>query len=550
MNIFKKTLALLLTAVTSVSLVFSLSGCSSDNEEIDLIYPFTGEINSYDPQVASTADEYLIIENCFEGLVRCDDDGTIRPGCASYWTVSDDGLTYTFNIYHGLKWCIYNSVKEKFGEDWDPEITAEDFIFALQRAVDQNTNCPLYSTVSCIKNAPEIHSGKLSSSKLGVKSIDEYTLEIQLSYADESFLETLSTAVAMPCNKEFFESTNGRYGLELQYIMFNGQFIITNELDSSYTLKNNSSYKGPSSAPASDLTLNIIDADTDTSSKLASGYYDAAYVRGYESSSISSSKDITFYPYSNITWVMIINAASSNEILSEEDARHALMLSISDIELDDYKYLTKATGFIPPSCTLNGQSYTENSTSVYIQPDAEQAVDLWKSAVKDSGIYSTSLNILVPEGLIDASKRLIQGIQSSIGAVSNVDSNNVNFSLTLESMTESQLKSSISSGDWDIAVYPLEAVSSDTFLFLQNILDNDIASFDTFEFSEALSSAHSDGAENVYEECCNCEKALLGSYCYSPLFYETNYYAEAKGVSGVQFHAGTGRVSFVSATRS
>ncbi len=435
----KKLTILVITLIIALA-SFSFSSCSSVPDDIALIYPFGGDIYSYDPQVASTSDEYLIIENCFEGLVRCNDDGEIISGCAENWTISDDGLTYTFNMYHGLKWYIYNSVSERMGNDWNPEITADDFVFALQRAADKNTNCPLYSTISCIKNAPKIHSGKASTSKLGVKAIDDYTLEINLSYVDNSFLETLSTAVAMPCNREFFEATNGRYGLDLQYTMFNGQFIITNILDSSYTLINNTSYAGPSKADATDLTLNIVDADIDITSKLTSGYYDAAYIRGYESTPIFTSRDITLSPYTNITWVLIINAASTNTILSEKDARQALMLAVSDIDLDNYNYLTKATNFIPPSCTVDGENYTENANSVSFGSDSEKAIDLWKNTLKKVGVYSVDLTVLAPEGLLDASKRLIQGIQSSIGAISSIDSKDVNFSLKVDSMSESELK--------------------------------------------------------------------------------------------------------------
>ncbi|MCD7722866.1 MAG: peptide ABC transporter substrate-binding protein [Clostridiales bacterium] len=547
MKALKNTTAIFL-ALTIIAAAFA--GCSSDSGDIDLIYPFSGNINSYDPQVSAEADEYLLIENCFEGLVRCNDDGEVVPGCASSWEISDDGLTYTFHLYQGLKWYIYNSVKERMGEDWNPEITAADFVFALQRAADSNTACPLYSSISCIKNAPEIHAGSKSTSKLGVRAVDDYTLEITLSYADDGFLETLSTAVAMPCNEEFFNATNGRYGLDLQYIMFNGQFIITNELESSYILKQNSAYAGPSAAKAAVLTLNIVDSDADVTESLLSGYYDAAYIRGYESISIKESDGITLSPYSNITWVLIINAASSNEILADKSARQALVLAISDISLDDYDYLSNATGIIPPSCTVNGKSYTENASDITAQSDSEKAVSLWKEAVESTGIYEADLSVLVPEGLLDASKRLIQGIQGSIGAISSVDSQAVDFSIKIESLSESELKSEVASGEWDIALYPFEASSEDAVSFLQSVSDSNITSFDSDEFDAMLDSLDSLSASELKEKCRSCEKELIETYCYAPLFFETNYYAQAKGVSGVQFHAGTGRVSFVFATRA
>ena len=110
MKRIKKILSIALCAVITASL---FSGCSSKNESIDFIYPFNGNVNSFDPQVAATADEFLIAENCFEGLVRIRDDGTVRDGVAESWEISNDGLTYTFKLKKGIKWRISEIILKK-----------------------------------------------------------------------------------------------------------------------------------------------------------------------------------------------------------------------------------------------------------------------------------------------------------------------------------------------------------------------------------------------------------------------------------------------------
>ena len=70
--------------------VHPVAGCGGRNKQLDIIYPITGNITSFDPQVAATQDEYLIAENCYEGLVRVEDDGTVKPAVAADWTVSTD----------------------------------------------------------------------------------------------------------------------------------------------------------------------------------------------------------------------------------------------------------------------------------------------------------------------------------------------------------------------------------------------------------------------------------------------------------------------------
>lgn len=541
----KKIIATIL-AFTLLALTFA--GCSDSEESIDMIYPFGGNINSFDPQVASTEDEFLVAENCFEGLVRCDDEGNITPGCAENWNVTNGGRTYTFQLYQGLKWHIYDSVAERMGEKYDPEITADDFVFALQRAADDLTQSPLYSTISSIENAPEVHSGAADESTLGVTSTGKYTLTINLSAPDDSFLETMSTAVAMPCNREFFEATDGRYGLDLEYTMFNGQFYITNILDSSYILAASEEYSGPTKPKATDLTLNIVEENTDLSEDLLSGYYDAAYIRGYESSEIDENSGVTMTPYSNITWMLVIN--SNDGLFAAKDARRALCLSVSGIDYEDFPYLQQATGYVPPTCTANGVQYNTSVSQVTENADATAAEELWRKVISDEEIYTEEITLLVPDYMEDAARQLVQGIQAGIGAVSSVDERDVDFSMVIETLPESEMKSRVAASDYDIALYPYEANSTSPVTFLQTFANISYAYTDTNGYNDALADAASADAADLAGACYECERELYQNYSFLPVFYESCYYAEANGVSGVQFHPGSGRVSFINATRA
>ena len=93
----KKRFISILLCLILIAAVFA--GCGSSNNYLDLIYPFGGNVNSYDPQIASTSDEFLIIENTFEGLVRCDDEGNITPGCDESW---DGTMVFFFPLSPAL----------------------------------------------------------------------------------------------------------------------------------------------------------------------------------------------------------------------------------------------------------------------------------------------------------------------------------------------------------------------------------------------------------------------------------------------------------------
>ncbi len=556
----KKAICVMLTVVLMATV---LSACSGGKDFIDFIYPFSADVNSYDPQVASTSDEFLIIENTFEGLIRMDDEGKVRKGVADSWNISKDGLTYTFKIKRGMKWNIdtdkYTEGDDKgkfkderlemLGKRFNPDITAHDFVFALQRAASPETQCPLFSSISAIKNANKVYSGKLDKSKLGVTAVDNYTLKIELEYPDSAFMETLTSAVAMPCNEEFFNATKGRYGLMTKYTLFNGQFYLSQILESSYLLKNNELYRGDFPAKASELTLKITDPeDDDTVKNLLSGYYDVAFVKGSESERILKNKDLTTKPYNDTTWAMRFNTNSL--VFSSKNMRKAFCLGFEKFNDSEYEYLSDAKAFIPSSCKIGANNALQAIGSTVYQQNIDESVKLWKEELKNYDITDIEVTIITTKELENALKETLQGVQSGIGSVvRNADDEKLSFVLKIKTMTESEMESAILKGDYDIAFYPYRATSDSAIAFLRSAVSKG-GGFDKDKVEKALTQAEK--ASDIKTKSENIRKAeseIIDSYSLYPMIYETGYYTEAKSVSGVEFHMGSGRISFVNATR-
>jgi oligopeptide transport system substrate-binding protein len=550
MKSFIKIISLLL-CVAMISVSFA--GCSGQTDSIDFIYPIDGDIVSFDPQVASTSDEYLIAENCFEGLVRVLDDGTVQAGVAENWSISDDGLTYTFYLRQGAKWNVQSKsedsltqAQELMGADFNPDVTANDFVFALQRAVIPDTNCPQFSSVSNIVNASAIHSGKKDADSLGVKAIDNYTLEIKLVSADDSFLNVLSTAVAMPCNEEYFYATKGRYGLGLDYTIFNGQFYVSSILESSYILKKNSLYVGEFPTKVSDITLEIKDESTDVVKNLKSGYYDCAYISGADYEAMDDEK-VNAQAYSNKLWAFVFNKNSLP--FSNKTLRQALCLSISDVDLEEHKFITNATTFTPPSCTIGSQSANDVISNIAPTQDSEKAIGFWKSGLEETEISTADITIIVPEDMEEIAKQLVQGIQGSIGKITNYgDDEKISFSLKLNVLNDEDYSTAFSDGDYDIALYCFESGTQNAVSFLSEIYNSNYMG-EVSSVEDALKTAQSASASDLANACKKCQQEIMSDYSIMPLFFESSYYVQAQGVSDVQFHAGSGRVSFVNATR-
>lgn len=563
-KVLKKAISFLLSAAVILAL---FSGCSKSEKAVDFIYPFSADVNSYDPQVAATSDEFLIVENTFEGLIRVNDDNKVQKGCAESWNISADKKNYTFNLKKGLKWNLnfdkyedgdkkgqYKDDRVKLmGADFNPDITADDFVFALQRAADPSTNCPLFPSISSITNAAEIHSGQAVPDTLGAKALGDYTLEITLSSPDDAFLQTLSGSVAMPCNREFFNACKGRYGLGEDYTLFNGQFYVSQILEESYLLKKNENYKGFYPASADELTLKIVngkdDSDNDVTKNLDSGYYDAAFITGSESEKLKNSKGINYVPYEDTSWVLMLN--TNNEVFQSKKMREAFCLGLSRPKSIDKKYLHDTRNLIPSACELNSKSVKELSGDLAPAPDSAQSLNLWQEGLKVIDEDSVSITILTTPEMENTLKLYLQGIQSGISSVTkNADGDPFTCSIKVETHTQNEILTLLRTGEYDAAFYPYKSVSSSAVSFLKTFSQNNRTGFDSKKFDTALDMAQK--ASSPTEELkyvTDAENELISTYSIFPIVSETSYYASAKGVSGIQFHAGSGRVSFVNAKR-
>ena len=138
------------------------------------------EPDTLDPARSSTVWENNIISDMNEGLMTIDPGGRPIYGAAISNTVSPDGLVYTYKLRDGLKW-----------SDGTP-VTAGDFVFSFRRILDPKTAGQYASVLYPIKNAQAVNEGKLPPSAVGVKALDDKTVEITLEHPTP-YLPTLLT---------------------------------------------------------------------------------------------------------------------------------------------------------------------------------------------------------------------------------------------------------------------------------------------------------------------------------------------------------------------
>lgn len=210
--------------VTWVSVVAMLASCllllsacrHDDGTGKTFLFPLDAAPQRLDPAIAQTPDELLVVNNLFEGLVRVDADGEIIPGVAFAWTVSPDGLSYTFHLRQDTHWFLgaqAQTLLDESDHEFNTQVTAQDFAHAFGRVLDPATRSP--------------HAHLFANFAYGIHVINHHTLQITLNEPDEAFLHTLTHAAAMPVSLEFFVATRGRFGLGVRYLLSNGPFYLS-----------------------------------------------------------------------------------------------------------------------------------------------------------------------------------------------------------------------------------------------------------------------------------------------------------------------------------
>lgn len=166
------------------------------SEVTTLNYLFTGTTLEFEPAA-----------NVIDTLVEYDKFGTVQPALATSWETSEDGLTWTFHLRNDAKW-----VKSD-GTEYGP-VTAHDFVTGLQWVVDPANESKTSDVVcSVIKNADELYSKQLTDfNELGVKAIDDYTLEYTLKAPTPYFLSMLTYVCFMPANADFIAEKGDKFG--------------------------------------------------------------------------------------------------------------------------------------------------------------------------------------------------------------------------------------------------------------------------------------------------------------------------------------------------
>ena len=580
-----------LTAVLlCIVLLLSFSSCAKDSVGCFIYYPVYDDMTSLDPQIARSDTEKLIVTNCFEGLVRVDENGEIVGGAASDWNISPDGKTYTFYLRANAKWNITDYTAKEMAdllpENFAPAVTADDFVFALQRALDPATGAADAYLLNSIENAREVQAGTADVSSLGVRAVANNQLEITLSEPQSNFLHVLTECICMPCNRTFFEACGGRYGMMVRHYMSNGPFFLYSFTDADYTLYASETYNGNHKPTPTKVFLYYNKNGNNVPDKMSQEFYSGAYMTDamFTATDIKRSTTVTELQDTVIGFVFNLN----HEILKNANVRKGIAYAtdaVSLAEMGEQPYIgsliPSVCGFTPACVNLYDEDlavqyllagFEELSQPKFIEvpvvpeeqpteeseladPNAPPVLPEEEAPTEDDGsvgppetqiqiveveeVTSVELTVLTSEEYADLIKRQMQKWQRILG---------LRCIIRIETVNETLLRSRVAAGDYEIAFCPLSVRTPDPLGFLLRFTpdspDNCISLADA-EY-EALTDAAKAAVSTAEQQQHMTAAAdyLQEAGCMIPVFSESSYLVQTSGVSGIYCYTGPDRVYF------
>ncbi|RSK20573.1 peptide ABC transporter substrate-binding protein [Streptococcus oralis] len=249
-----------------------LSACGQSNTDTSTYSStFSANPTTFNYLLDYYADNTAVITNLVDGLLENDSYGNLVPALAEDWSVSADGLTYTYKLRKDAKW--YTADGEEYAS-----VKAQDFVTGIKYAAD-NKGQAMDLIQNSIKGLNDYVTGVTNDfSTVGVKALDDYTVEYTLTRPEPYWNSKTTNSILFPVNEEFLKSKDKDFGtLTPDSILYNGPYLLKD-----FTSKSSIEYvKNP----------HYYDHDKVTIEKVKLAYFDGSdqemTIRNFESGAYS-----------------------------------------------------------------------------------------------------------------------------------------------------------------------------------------------------------------------------------------------------------------------
>ncbi|MBE4909376.1 peptide ABC transporter substrate-binding protein [Bacillus luteolus] len=348
----------------------------------------TAEIPTMDTVMGTDAVAFNVANQVFEGLYRLDENNEATEGMAIDHTLSEDGTVYTFNLRQDATW-----------SNGDP-VTANDFVFAWRRAVDPATGSEYgpYMMSGVVVNATQVAEGQLPPDQLGIKAIDDHTLEVTLERPVPYFDSLMTFPTFYPQNEKFVTEQGDQYALEAANMVYNGPFTLSSwEHEVGWTMTKNPDYWDADVVSLETINVKVV-KDPATSANLydtnavdISGALSSDFVDKYKTHEdfINYGNAVTFYFKFNQT---------RNPALANVDVRKAISMAVDEQGITDVilnNGSIPANGLVPRNFVIHPETKEDfREHGDFNAYNVEEAKKHWQQALDTLGVSEVTIEVL------------------------------------------------------------------------------------------------------------------------------------------------------------
>ena len=357
-------------------LVFALSCGKKGGNGSTFTLNIVTEPSSIDPQITTDIPGGTVDELILEGLLRKDKTGKSVAGIAEKWEKSKDGLVWTFHLRDGVKW-----------SNGDP-VTANDFKAGWIRGLNPDTAGSNASMLFVIKNGEKYNAKKVSENEVGIKVIDDKTLQVTLESPTPYFDDLVTFKSFMPLNQKFYNEAKDKYFTEAKYTISNGPYTLEKWThDSELKFKKNPNYWDAGNVKIDNVELKIIATDS-AANAFKNKEVDVTAITFEQAKEFAGKPELVKANDGGIYYLLF---NTKENVFKNAKVRRAITMAINKEELvnkvlEGSEKLTKT--FTPSGIGLNGVSKDFPAEVATDQPkfNVAEAKKLLAEGLKEEGL--------------------------------------------------------------------------------------------------------------------------------------------------------------------
>lgn len=503
------------------------SGSEGDAEQV-VHYTAPTELSTMDTAMITDINSSNYLGQVVEGLLKIDAEGNPVPAIAAdEGTVSEDGLTYTYTLRDDVVW-----------SNGDP-VTANDFVFAMQKLINPETGASYSYLAETIENAPEIMAGEKDVNELGVTANGDHEITFKLTQPTPYFKYLLAFTAFFPQNQAFVEEQGTSYGTSSDTVLANGPFTLENWDGTGLTwdLEKNEDYYAADEVMLDTVNVQVLKETVTAANLFEAGQIDNAQLTGEIVKQYADNENVVVQKKARTSY---LEFNWDNEHLQNEKLREALGLVVNTDDLVNTLLAdgsTEINGFLPADFVTNpstGEDFTEE-TEDFLSYDVERAQELWEEAKAELGVDSISLSFVGDDD--ERSKKLSEYIQGQI------QSNLPGISVELRNVPKKNRLAIADSRDFDILLTGWGADFSDAINYMDLMYSEspyNEGGYSNTDYDALIDQAKTTNANNDekrWEDLQQAHDILEEDFAFVPLYQEAETQLRNPAVEGIIFNS-------------